>query len=66
MSELEQIAERVRGLSAGELREFRAWFAEFDARAWDEQIVSDSNAGRLDALAEQAVFEHLAGRSREI
>lgn len=66
MSELEQIEERVRGLSAGDLSEFRAWFAEFDARTWDEQIVSDSKAGRFDALVEQAVFEHLAGRSREI
>lgn len=66
MGQLEQLEERVRSLSAAELSEFRVWFAEFDAQVWDEQIVSDSNAGRLDALVEQAVSEHLAGRSCEI
>ena len=35
MSEVEQIESRIKSLSPGDLAELRAWFAEFDARAWD-------------------------------
>ena len=35
MSEVEQIENRIKNLSPEELAEFRAWFAEFDAQAWD-------------------------------
>ena len=61
MSAIEEIEEAVRGLSAQELAAFRAWFAEFDAAAWDRQIEQDIAAGRLDALAEEALDDlHVA------
>jgi hypothetical protein len=49
-----------------ELKKFRAWFAEFDARAWDAQIEADSKAGKLDALVAEALAEHEAGETREL
>jgi hypothetical protein len=36
------------------LAELAQWFAEFHARAWDEQLERDLKAGRLDALIKQA------------
>jgi len=60
------LEKHVRGLTSEELRKFRAWFAEFDARAWDEQIEADSKAGKLDATASEALAEHSAGRTREV
>ncbi len=66
MTNLEKLERHVRGLTAEELRKFREWFAEFDARAWDEQIEADSKAGKLDALASEALAEHSAGRTREV
>ena len=61
MSTIEEIEEAVRGLSAQELAAFRAWFTEFDAAAWDRQIEQDIAAGRLDALAEEALDDmHVA------
>ncbi|OFV95372.1 MAG: hypothetical protein A3H28_02210 [Acidobacteria bacterium RIFCSPLOWO2_02_FULL_61_28] len=61
MSAIEEIEEAVRGLSAQELAAFRAWFTEFDAAAWDRQIEQDIAAGRLDALADEALDDlHLA------
>ena len=65
MSKLEALEKRVSGLSAEELAQFRQWFAEFDAAAWDRQIERDAEAGKLDALADEALRDHAAGKSTE-
>ena len=62
MSTLEQIENAVRGLSPEDLAAFRAWFAELDAAAWDRQFEEDVAAGRLDALAEEALDDLRQGR----
>lgn len=66
MSELEKLEENVRSLSPEELKKFRTWFAEYDARAWDAQIEADSKAGKLDALVSEALAEHKDGKTREL
>lgn len=63
MGKLEQIEMAIKDLSAKELEQFRAWFAEFDAARWDRQLEEDIPAGRLDKLAERALAEHAAGRT---
>jgi hypothetical protein len=45
---------------------FRAWFEVFDAERFDAAIERDAHAGKLDALAEEALAAHRAGRSREL
>jgi hypothetical protein len=47
-----------------ELAAFRGWFAEFDAAAWDRRTEDNIAAGRLDALANEALGDLRAGRSR--
>jgi hypothetical protein len=66
MTNLEKLEKHVRGFTPEELRESRAWLAEFDARAWDEQIEADSKVGKLDALVSEARAEHKAGKTREL
>jgi len=66
MSKVEKIEQEVRQLSARELASFRAWFSEFDAANWDQQFEADVSAGRLDALADAALADHAAGRSRKL
>jgi hypothetical protein len=66
MSELEKLEQRIQSLSPEELKKFREWFVEFDARAWDEQIEADSKAGRLDALVSEGLAEHKAGKTRKL
>lgn len=66
MTNLEKLEKHARGLTPEELRKFREWFAEFDARAWDAQIEADSKAGKLDALASEALAEHGVGRTCEV
>ena len=62
MSTMKDIDAAVRSLSAEELALFRAWFAEFDAAAWDCQIEADIHSGLLDALAAEAFADLDAGR----
>ena len=66
MSEVEQIENRIKNLSSQELAKLRAWFAEFDAQAWDRQIEADSKAGKLNHLIEKSLAEHKAGKSRPL
>jgi hypothetical protein len=66
MSKLEIIEGQIKELSREELAQFREWLAKFDAEAWDRQFEADVKAGKLDALAENALEDHLAGRSTKL
>lgn len=66
MSTLTEIERAIRGLPADELEAFRAWFAGFDADTWDRQIEADAAAGRLDALADEALADLRAGRCTDL
>ncbi|MFS8085286.1 MAG: hypothetical protein ACMG6H_06620 [Acidobacteriota bacterium] len=66
MSKVETIERQVQELSAEDLTQFRNWFAEFDAEAWDRQIEADVKAGKLDALAARALDQHAAGKSTKL
>ena len=64
MSQVEMLEETVKQLSPGERTAFRSWFIEFDAAEWDRQIEADSETGKLDRLAEGAIEEHRAGKTK--
>lgn len=66
MSNVEAIEQQVKNLSPAELIEFRDWFAEFTADAWDARIERDATAGRLDELAAEARAEFDAGQASEL
>ncbi len=66
MNGVEAIVHDVKTLSPKELAKFRNWFLSFDSDAWDAQIEADAAAGKLDALAEEALAEYKAGKAREL
>jgi hypothetical protein len=66
MSTIDDIEQAVSQLSSNELAAFRAWFAEFDASAWDRQFEEDASAGRLDHLADEAQRDDQAGRCTDL
>ena len=66
MGKVEKIEREVASLSASELEMFREWYASFDADAWDRRIEGDASAGRLDALAVQAIDAHRAGMTKAL
>jgi hypothetical protein len=66
MSTLPEIEAAISQLTAEDLAAFRAWFAEFDARAWDLQFEQDVASGQLDKLAEEALEDLREGRCTEL
>ena len=63
VQELEQAVAR---LTTEELDDFAQWFVEFYHSQWDQQILADSEAGRLDALIKKAHEDFEAERCQTI
>ena len=66
MGNVKSIEKAIEALPPAELAEFRRWYAEFDAAAWDRQIEQDAAAGKLDALAGEARADFDSGSAREL
>jgi hypothetical protein len=66
MSTIQEIEDAIRRLPDVDLAALRAWFAEFDVAAWDRQFERDVEAGRLDALAGEALQDAHEGRCTSI
>ncbi len=63
---LRQIAHDIASLSPSELSAFRRWFLAYDAEQWDRAFEDDAAAGRLDGLAEEALNDERAGRTKPL
>jgi hypothetical protein len=66
MGKVEKLEQQIQALSPEELVQFRAWFREFDWAVWDAQLERDVRAGRLDALAENALADHAARKTTRL
>ena len=66
MIEIEKLEREVQKLNREELAAFRDWFRQYDSDEWDRQIEQDALAGKLDSVAEEAITEHNAGRTKEL
>lgn len=64
MTKLEKIEREIQELGADDLAAFRAWFAEYDAANWDDLIVRDVAAGKLESHAQRALEAHRAGLTK--
>lgn len=61
-----EIEKAIAQLPKDQLKQFREWFNKFDADKWDEQIEKDAASGKFDALAEAAIADHKAGKTRKL
>ena len=66
MTKLEKIEQSVADLSDVELKRFAAWFADYQWERWDSQLEKDVKAGKLDGLADEALADLDAGRTRPL
>lgn len=66
MTRLEKIEESVAALSDAELKRFAAWFADYRWSRWDRKLEKYVEAGKLDRLADQALADFDAGRTRPL
>lgn len=62
----EFVENAVKQLSTEELIKFRQWYAQFDSDLWDAQIEADAAAGKLDALAAEALADYHRGQVRKL
>ena len=60
---VEEIEAAIARLPSSELAELMTWLQEFHAKAWDEQIEDDLDAGRLDGLLSEVDREYESGLS---
>lgn len=66
MATLEKIEQDIAALSQADIFKRGSWFAAFHSDAWDQQIAEDAAAGKFDKLAEQALADHKAGRTKPL
>jgi len=66
VARVEELTDEVQQLNRDELAAFRDWFWKYDSDEWDKEIEKDVLAGRLDKLANEAIAEHKAGRTKEL
>lgn len=59
MTTVKEIESAIEKLSDAEVAELKAWL-------WDRDIERDVAAGRLDAVAEEALDEHRSGKTRPL
>ena len=66
MTTIQEIQTAVIKLSPEELSAFRSWSTELDAKTWDQEFEQDVVAGRLEALAEEALRDLHEGRCTDL
>jgi hypothetical protein len=64
MSTVGEIKQAIEKLPVADFLELSRWVLQRRGDEWDKQIEQDINAGRLDALAEEALNDLKAGRTR--
>ncbi len=63
---VEQIEKEISQLPQDQLMKFREWYEKFDSNIWDQQLENDAKNGKLDSLANAAIAEHQAGKTKEL
>jgi len=66
MSKVKEIVSSIESLSKEEFEHLREWFYQKDWEEWDREIETDSEAGRLDFLVEEAFAEKAKGNLRDL
>lgn len=66
MHTVEQIEAAIKALPPADVRRLASWLADQAWAQWDEEFERDVAAGRLDALADEALAEDAAGLTKPI
>jgi uncharacterized membrane protein len=66
MSTVEEIESAVSQLAPSDYEKFRQWLSDYHNRKWDKEMEEDAKAGRLDALAKEALDDLKNGRCTDL
>jgi hypothetical protein len=64
--DVQEIESAITQLPPAQVAELAAWFEQFHARLWDNQIQQDIRAGRLDSLLDETARELDSGRCESL
>ena len=64
MTKIERLEHDIMALDPSELAALRDWFQNYLADEWDKRIDEDAKAGKFDRLADKALADHRAGRTK--
>jgi hypothetical protein len=65
MTKVQELELAVKSLPPKDLRQFRDWFASYDEKNWDSQIIKDqkNENSPIAKLARRALIAHRQGKS---
>ena len=66
MHSAKDIEKAIESLPKSELKELRAWFAQYDSSIWDLKIEEHANSRKLDQLGRAALRSHRKDETEEI
>lgn len=66
MPDVKALEEAIEALPPSALAQFRRWFTEFDAAAWNRQLEEDASSGKLDALLAEAAEDYKSQPRRSL
>jgi len=66
MANIQLIEDQIQHLDNQSFAALRNWFIEYEHTRWDSQIATDSEAGKLDFLIDEALAEHRAGKTKPL
>ncbi len=66
MLTVQEIEKAIAQLPADELDRLLTWLDEFEAKRWDKQFEADVKAGKLSQIADKALADYRAGKTREL
>jgi hypothetical protein len=66
MTKIERLEHDIMTLDPSELAALRDWFQNYLADEWDKHVEQDARAGKLDRLADKALADHRAGRTKPL
>ena len=66
MATVDQIETAILQLPPDDFRRLSRWLQQLDQERWDEQLAQDIAAGKLEALAAEAINDFQAGKFRKL
>ena len=64
--DVQEIESAITQLPRAQVAELAAWFEQFHAQLWDNQIEQDVRAGRLNSLLDESAAELDGGRCKTL
>lgn len=61
-----EIESAIKKLPPNEVLELSEWFAEFEAKIWDEKIEHDLQSGKLKSLIDEAERDFADGKCQPL